>query len=273
MPEGVIRIAIGSEPDQRIPALVLEHTIRVRASRPVEILWSWDPYTEAWAPEASRYERLGGTNFSAWRWIAPSVARALSDPPEVLIYLDCDQVVLADIAELADSLPEDKAFGLVVGAEGDFNGKAADPHARETSVMVMRLAAADWSFEDLALLVAGGHMLQYARQVNPNARTAKSDYAALMQGTWLPDHYIHELAKGWNHLNHHDESSRLVHFTHVRSQPWKAPGHKLAGLWAEHLKEACHLGVVTWGMLEDEVDAGHIDAYWLGIGREAARAG
>lgn len=269
----MIDIAIGSEPDQRIPALVLAHSIRIRSSRPTTIFWSWDPLTKQWHPEAERFGRMGGTNFSNWRWVAPSVARALPVPPERLIYLDCDQVVLADISELHDALPEGKDFAMVVSAEGWFGAKVPDPGARETSVMVMRLAAADWDFADLSYLVEKNLMQQWARKRNPRARGAKSSYSALMQATWIADDQVHELPKGWNHMNHRDGQTKLVHFTHVRSQPWKAPGHALMGLWASHLRVAVADGVVTWAMVEEEVQAGHIDPFWLGFVQEGTRGG
>lgn len=275
-----IHVAIGSEPDQRLPALLLERSIRQRASREVVIWWSWDPHTRTWHPMAERHERLGGTNFSAWRWLAPAAVRygfllGPGDEPERLIYLDCDQLVFADLAELEASLPDGKLIACVVGAEGNFNGKTPEPDARETSVMVIRHGKAPlaWDYTILAERVRDHGLISWVSASIPEARKAKSDYAALMQATWIPAADVHAIAPAWNHMNHYEPArTKLVHFTHVRSQPWKSPGHPLSKLWAEHLREAVAAREVSVALVEEEVAAGHVDPYWLAVAREGARA-
>jgi hypothetical protein len=271
-----IHVAIGSEPDQRIPSLVLERSILLRASRPVEFHWSWDPHTREWNPMAANYPRIAGTNFSSWRWLAPRVVRgwaALRDetPPARAIYTDCDQVALADYAGLEDSLPPAKTLGVVIGAKGNFGDKVPEPDARETSVMVFDTEMASWDFDSMSRMVLDGTILQWIRGMIPKARQAKSAYAALMQATWIPDELVAEIPKAWNHMNYVDDTTKIVHFTHVRSQPWKSPGHPLAEWWGGHLREAVVAGAVTVADVEEAVAAEHMDAYWLGIAREGAR--
>lgn len=269
-----IHVAIGSELDQRLPALVYEQSIRARASRPIDIHWSWDPHTREWHPLAAAYPRLAGTNFSAWRWLAPRAVRdACADHgpiPARAIYVDCDQVALADFAALEAALPAAKDIAVVVGAEGKFGDKTPEPDARETSVMVFRPEVA-WDYDAMARMVLDGAMLRWVRENVPDARAAKTAYAALMQATWIPEERVERLPKGWNHMNHVDESTRIVHFTHVRSQPWKSPGHALARWWGDRLGESVCAGAVTIADVEEEVAAGHVDAHWLGVAREALR--
>lgn len=276
-----IHVAIGSEPDQRLAALVLERSILAHASRPVVFHWSWDPHTREWNPMAAAYPRLAGTNFSSWRWLAPRVVRGWAvlqgtgegtPVPGRATYIDCDQVVLGDMADLESLLPAGKTIACVVGAEGDFNGKTPEPDARETSVMVFDPALATWDYDALARMVLDGRILNWIRETVPGARVAKSAYAALMQAAWIPGDQVADLSKVWNHMNHLDTRTRLVHFTHVRSQPWKSPGHALAKWWGEHLHEAVKAGVVTVSDVEEEVASGHVDAYWLSVAREGIRA-
>jgi hypothetical protein len=273
-----IHVAIGSEPDQRIPALVLEHSILKHASQPIEIHWSWDPHTREWNPMAAAYPRLAGTNFSSWRWLAPRVVRGWaacqgdgegSPPPRRAIYMDCDQVALADLAELRDALPDGKTIGVVTGAVGKFGDKVPDPDARETSVMVFDPALATWDYDALARMVLDGTMLKWIREHVPGAREAKSAYAALMQATWLPAEIVAQIDTAWNHMNHVDERTKIVHFTHVRSQPWKAPGHALATWWGDQLAACVVSGHVTVSDVEEAVSADHLDAYWLSVARKA----
>lgn len=253
-----IRIAIGSEPMQRVPAQVLKHSIRSRTAEPVEFFESWTP-EGGWHPLTEKYERLGGTSFSMWRWVVPE----LFEYAGRAIYLDSDQVVLADIAELWNALPEGKWIAGVIGAEGHFHGKTPDPTALETSVMVMDCARCDWNLAKLARRVVDGTLLAHVSRTLPTARIAKSDYAALMQGTWIPIELVQSLARGWNHFNVHvPGQTRLLHWSHVRSQPYRCPGHETAPIFERELRAAIRAGAVKQEDVWADAAAGHLDTTW-----------
>ena len=89
----MIRIFIGSEPKTAIAAQVLMHSIETRTRAEVE-------FTEMVGP-AWEYPTKGvtvGTGFSLRRWMIPKAAGWHG----YALYLDADQVVFGDVAELWD---------------------------------------------------------------------------------------------------------------------------------------------------------------------------
>jgi len=87
----MIRVVIGTEPNQYVPQKVLEYSIRTNTDADVDIRFVHQSE-----------KRMGGTNFGFVRFHVPEIfgfeGRA--------IYLDADQLVLGDIAELLEE------FGL-----------------------------------------------------------------------------------------------------------------------------------------------------------------
>lgn len=238
-----IRCSIGTEPSQLIPCEVLKSSILRRTSRPVE-------FTESFSPDGwdSRMIYLShGTGFSGWRWAVPDVY----DRTGKVIYLDADQVVLADIAELWESLPAGKAFAAVINAVGIFGKKTPEPNHVQTSVMVMDCGHPVWAT---------------VRQIIPAI-----SYRNLMQATWLPRSDIHELPPEWNHFGIVTPETKLVHWSHVKSQPYRNPEHPTAHVFQRELFDAIDAGHIDRELLRDEVRKGHVAAvYWKRLKRRAA---
>jgi hypothetical protein len=235
-----IRISIGTEPKQFVPSEVLKHSIRRRASRPVEFVESWSPVS-GWHPATDGTPKIkNGTAFNTWRWITPSLW-----PDGRAIYLDADQVVLADIAELWDALPEGKAIACVCHAVGFFGDKQPEPGKPQTSVMVM----------DIPTLL---------NRMWPNPIEMVADgllaYRDLMQAAWLDRSLIAELPPEWNHFGIKRADTKLLHYSHVKSQPYRNPTHPTAWVFADELKAAVADGVLTRKQLKKEIAEGHLAA-------------
>lgn len=231
-----IRVSIGSEPMQRIPAEVLKSSILRRASRPVEFTESWSEKS-GWHPLMAGVPRLNGTRFSLWRWLVPAVYQHSGRA----IYLDADQVVLADIAELWDSLQHEH-FAAVTNAAGFFGKKVPELNHVQTSVMVMDCGKCDWDAAHLFRLV--------------EIDTLK--YRDLMQATWLPRATIRELPPGWNHFGICNNHTRLLHWSHVASQPYRKPDHPTAYVFAGELRDAVEAGHISREMIGEEIERGHL---------------
>lgn len=251
----MIRIFVGSEPDQRIAAAVLKSSILRRTSDPVEFCESWTHET-GWHRALIGYPRLGGTLFSFWRWLVP----LLCEYRGRAIYLDADQVVLTDIRALWDSLPAGKDLAAVVGAEGNFGGKKPDPGAIETSVMVLDCSRCAWNPPELHRLVTEEKMLRWcAKQLGGKLeRSPKSDYAALMQAAWIPLSRIERLWPGWNHFNELRATTKLLHWSCVRSQPYRNPDHETARVFHEELWRTVEAGHLATETIEEEIRSGHL---------------
>lgn len=239
----IIRVSIGSEPMQKVPALVLQHSIRSRTKAEVQFTSSWDAKT-GWHPLLDRQTTIkGGTAFALWRWIVPQLYGEGK-----AIYLDADQVCLGDIADLWNLLPADRTIAAVCNAVGFFGAKVPELGKTQTSVMVMNCEA---------LRGRARIALQEA------AKAGKLKYRDLMQATWLPIEEIAELPPGWNHFGISTPETRIIHFSHVASQPWWNPKHPTKDVWYTALKDAVKAGTVTPQELADALAAGHLDGYYI----------
>lgn len=239
-----IRIFIGSEEKTRVPAAVLEHTVRRHASRPVEVTPMIGPEWE--------YPIDGikvGTGFSLRRWMIPAACGF----DGYAIYLDADQILFADPCELYDLGREllsaaSSAPVLACTFQPDKYSKTPWP---QTSVMVIDCGRAGGPYWQFRI----ADVLAWLR-ANPGAQ----NYANLMHGVGLP--VAAPLPKWWNHLNGHTPGkTKLLHYTKEPEQPWYRPDHPLAHLWKAALVSALKAGAVTradmeaalarWGVKED----------------------
>ncbi len=235
----MIRIVIGTQRNQYVPQRVLEYSIRKHASTDVEI-----------HPTQQSVQRRGGTRFGFVRFCVPSMfgyeGRA--------IYLDADQLVLGNVAELLECLDEEHAVALVQRPEGTFGGRPVEPR-NETSVMVLDCAKLkqwdpDHLFENV---VANGRALC----------PGQIHYKSFQRLTWLDPALIQPLDPCWNHYNLLRADTKLVHFSHVREQPWKRPSHPLTDLWDRWLAETLDAGFLTRGDLLREVALLHLHPRFL----------
>jgi lipopolysaccharide biosynthesis glycosyltransferase len=241
----MIKIVIGTEPTQYVAQRVLEYSIRKHASAEVEVIGG-----------QQSQKRLGGTKFGFVRFLVPSLCGYQGTG----IYMDADQVVLGDVIELAGSLQPPHMVGLVRDIEGTFAGEPVAPR-NETSVMVL----------DCASLKSWDPQTMFD-QVVPNKaplQPGQIHYKDFMRLTWLDQDLIQPIDPRWNHYNLVREDTRLVHFSHVREQPWKRPEHPLTGFWEEWLHEAMGAGYLTRSDIVKAVALGRIHRHFL---RHAIRA-
>jgi len=233
-----IRVSIGTEPKQYIASEVLKASILARTNRDVEFIESWQP--GGWHPAMSQAPKLkNGTAFNTWRWVTASLFTEGK-----AIYLDADQVVLHDIAALWESLPDGKAVACVCNAVGVFGKRVPDPGKPQTSVMVMDIP----------------RMRSLMDRYCPLRRCAHGEisYADLMQAAWIPREEIHEIEPGWNHFGIVDWSTKLIHYSHVATQPYRNPDHPTANVFSGELVRAVESGAIAIESVEAEVARGHI---------------
>lgn len=236
----MIRIVVGTEASQYVPQKVLEYTIRKHTSEPVDIRFVTQ----------NAADRVGGTNFGFVRFMVPSVFNFEGKA----IYLDADQVVLKDIKGLWNSLPTNCDVACVQNAEGEFGGKPVGQH-NQTSVMVMNCARLkDWDPKTM-----------FAKVVPNRAelKPGEMHYRDFMMLGFMDQSRVGELDPRWNHFNMVRADSNLVHFSHVRSQPWKSPDHSLTVMWDGWLRAATSEGYLGRVELLREIYKKHIDRHFL----------
>ncbi|MFD0669042.1 hypothetical protein ACT80S_15080 [Ramlibacter sp. MAHUQ-53] len=234
-----LAVYVGTEDDQLVAQKVLAYSIHKHARRPVRVV-----------PVKQQQARVGGTQFGFVRFLVPG----LQGYAGRAIYLDADQLVFADIHELAAQLEGPHSLALVNAPHGHFGGKPVGP-GNQTSVMVLdcdRLR--DW---DPQRLFDG---------VVPNRATpgpGQVRYRDFMCLSWFDPARIQPLDPRWNHFNVVEPDTRLVHFSHVRSQPWRNPAHALTPLWTRWLREAVRAGAVPRRELLREVWRGAVHRRFL----------
>ncbi len=238
-----IKIYCGTEPKTYIAQRVLEHSIKSNTH-----FGDLIDFTPMIGPEWE-YSRDGikvGTGFSLRRWMIPAACGWQGRA----IYLDADQLVFGDIAELLQytPLPDDAVIGCTSQVD-KYSPKTPVP---QTSVMWIDCEAAKlFDFFKIE------EILDYLRK-----NVTAQDYGKLMHGEWLGQR-IAELPTEWNHLNTYDpKRTRLLHYTKEPEQPWYKPDHPLAPLWQKALVAAMADGYVTQDDLRDALSKWNVKEDW-----------
>jgi lipopolysaccharide biosynthesis glycosyltransferase len=234
----MIQIGIGTQANQYIGQKVLEYTIRKHTKEAVDIRYP---------KQIAKHK--GGTKFGFVRFQLPELfgfkGRA--------IYMDADQLVFADVRELVDSLDSDHAIGIVRNIHGTFAGKPV-AERNETSVMVLDCEKlVNWKTDTIF------------ENVVPNSaelQPGQIHYLDFMRLGWVDQALIQPIDNRWNHYNVIDEQTKLVHFSHVRDQPWKRPSHPYTGEWVKWMLEAKEHGFVTTGDMLKSVGLLHIHPHF-----------
>lgn len=207
---------------------------------------------------------IRGTEFCLWRWCAPTLMREIDRGVTTCVYLDADQAVWGDIAELLGYVDDDHAMACVIGAEGTFGVEhKASSTTAETSVMVWNLMHefSRFDFEDLMRRVKSGDMDGDHPPDEKDGRDHASPYNRMMQAKWVPRDLIATIPPEWNHWNTRRENTKLSHWTKVHYQPWTQQGwHQNPSRhdWVLALREAMEEGAVTKAMLREEAGRRHI---------------
>jgi hypothetical protein len=194
----VLRIFIGYDPVESVAFYTLAHSILRRASMPVSITpvarkQLQGVYTRERGPTES-------TDFSLTRFLVPW----LSGFEGWSIYLDCDMLCRADIAELARGMEPGSEKAVLV-CKHDYVPKSSRKFLDRVQTTYPRK---NWS----SLMVFN----------NARCRALTPDYvngaptADLHRFAWLDDAAVGELPLDWNWLvgeYAYNASAKIVHFT------------------------------------------------------------
>jgi len=233
------RIFIGTEPNQYVTQRVLQFSIDLHADGSVETI-----------PVRQKLARVGGTNFGFVRFQVPSFTSYSGKA----VYIDADQVVLDDINQLVNSLPSEFSIGLVTKPEGTFNNKVI-PEGNQTSVMVLDCSKlSDWRIPEMFSNVVPNRESLLDGQIH---------YRDFMTLKWFDQSLVYSLAPTWNHFNLVRSDTKIVHFSHVRTQPWKNPAHELSDWWNDWLVRAVNARYISRARLRFEILRGHIDSRFM----------
>lgn len=215
-------IVIGSSREQKLPSLVLEHTIHKHASSPVKVIHSYDLKME----EPKRPELRSRTGFSFVRFKIP----ALVGYQGLAAYLECDQLVFRDVKEL---------FAV------PFKGGTVLRPANQAAVLLLDCNRLKW---DLPAILA-------------NLDAGKFSYKQLMENLCIesPGNIRKTIPETWNSLEKYNPAhTALLHYTQMNIQPWRRWGHPLGNLWMRALRDAMRDARITPETVTEEVRKGYI---------------
>jgi hypothetical protein len=174
---------------------VLDYSLRKRASQPLDITWmmlSRDPES-FWFSDPRSTPRRGwntktwATPFSPLRWGIPAACNYEGKA----IYMDCDQIALADIADLWNQpIPDGRAL-LMKGAA--------------SCVMLMDCAA-------MKPLLPEAETLKSTEGLYRTVRKSAINHSAPFKGDW-------NCLDGNGHKSIYDGDVKVLHYTHIPTQP------------------------------------------------------
>ena len=232
----MLRVYLGYDPRDTLAFEVAAHSLRSRASVPLEVhaLRDWDLraqglyYRPAWINETGqRYDGRDGTpcstDFSYLRFLVP----LLEDfGPEWVVFSDPDVLWRADVADLLAQAEADKAVMCV-----KHDHRPPEP-LKMTGTLQRLYRRKNWSSLMLIRPAANRALTKY--RVNMETK----DWLHAL--AWLADAEIGALPEAWNWLcgwSRPEVEPKLVHFT--RGTP-DMPGHEdepFAEEWRATLKE------------------------------------
>ena len=233
-----IDIFVGADRSQLLAVAVLEHSIRRHTGRPVQVR----PLIDLDLPEPRDVRQGSRTNFSFARFAIPELAGYVGKG----LYLDADMLVFRDIGELWD-IPFDGASVVIqeeIPEHAVAHDKAGAPAKRvkQCSVMLIDCARARW---DVHRIVAG--------------LDGRYTYEDLMyQLCILPEEEIrYAVPFTWNSLEHFDQTTRLIHYTDMDTQPWVSPVNRHGGLWLAEVRLMLETGALTRAEVGAEIELGY----------------
>lgn len=200
-----IRVFVGAGRAQRLPFLVLRRSILQRTYRQCDVR-SLDDCGITYRLPKDKVNRPR-TPFSFQRFAIP----ALCGYQGRAIYLDSDMLVLDDIENLW-SLRMDGAAVLATDVD----------HSARNAVLLIDCVRAMW---DLNIVV-------------DDLDAGRVSYRGLMEDLEGLGPVARTIHARWNRLDEHPPDTALLHYTDMRRQPWRAPGHPLEWIWLEELEAA-----------------------------------
>jgi hypothetical protein len=270
-----MRIFVGTADVCRVEQKMMIDSVRRYASVPVEVvLLNGDTgrvegehlATTITVPDTLRRQFV--TRFTAMRFEIP----ALCGYNGIAVYMDSDQLVRADVAELVHALTSGSAFAAVRADQAICGSEAFRRDVLETistparrneyflaSVLVMDTARCRFDLRQLAAAMEAG--LSYWDMIwfGPQFRARFGLTGAALDPRW-------------NELDEVTPDAKLVHFTAINTQPWAYSHYTPTGrFWLHHFEDALERGVLDAVDLRQQYRHGKLS--WSNLQRGLAILG
>jgi len=234
------KVFVGTDRSQLLAVKVLEHSIKANTKMPVEVV----PMCDLPVPTPKKARNFQRTGFSFSRFCIPKFmnyqGRAL--------YLDADMLVFGDIAELLEWPMGDHKIIIqkpLDGKQSNTTGKIGAPkkRIRQCSVMLLDCSKLDWDVEKI---------IQGLDDESFNYEQLMFELCLLKE-----EDIGEELPFQWNSLEHYDATTKLIHYTDMKTQPWVNPDNRNADVWYEELRRMLADGSLKFSDLYKEIELGY----------------
>lgn len=237
--DDVIRVYVGVDRSQLLAVPVLEYSIKRHTTAKVEVIPMLDLPVPA--PKDPRNGQRTGFSFS--RFCIPKLAGYKGRA----IYMDADMLVFQDIRSLWN-LPFNGAK-ILIQEEVKFTDitiakeNAPKERKKQCAVMLLDCARLDW---DVEKIVQGMDDDLYT-------------YEQLMSDLCiLPEIEVgYDIPFEWNSLEHYDESTCLIHYTDMGTQPWASTRNSNGYLWFDEVRRMLKAGVLHLDSIREEIANGY----------------
>jgi lipopolysaccharide biosynthesis glycosyltransferase len=228
--ESPVRVFIGSGEASLLERKTLIYSLRKHSKRAMEIYVfngthnaiEQDGRPPVLANMSLNVKYRNYTEFSNYRWLIPEICQNQGRA----IFLDSDMVCLSDIGEFFDA-PMNGCDMLA--KEEAYKGTAA----WGMSAVLFDCSTCRFDLEEIFSEVDQG------RFTNTEFHQMAPKFLAVHPFKLGP------IDPNWNSFDHFDAATRLIHYTNLRTQPWKFPGHKHESLWFQYFNEARATGYIT----------------------------
>lgn len=225
-----VRVFIGSGEASLLERKTLIHSLRKHCSRDLDIYvfngthnaieHNEDPPVLADMPLWIKYRNY--TEFSNYRFLIPQICNHEGRA----IFLDSDMVCLGDIAKFFDQPMHD--YDMLAKPEA-YQGESC----WGMSQILFDCSRCHFDLENIFREMDQGLF------TNTDLHQMKPDFLK-----------VHPFKLGgydatWNVFDRCDESTNLIHYTNLGTQPWKFPGHEYEDVWFRYFNEARKAGYIT----------------------------
>ena len=208
---------------------MLEFSIREHTQLPIEVSYLYESGIEI--PVPKNIDNRPRTPFSFQRFLIPQICNYRGRA----IYLDADMQVFSDIAKLWQ-LP-------FAGCDLQAARGTGDDRRDQFSVMLLNCEQLNWDIREIVTELDSGNL----------------DYHGLMYEMKVAKKIGKDVPPCWNSLESFDsETTSLLHYTDMNTQPWISLDNPLEHLWIECLRRAISNAFIDMDEIADEVKARHI---------------
>lgn len=220
-----VKVFVGGGIEHWLPTQVLRSSILRRTSRPVDVVPLREVEQRITIPPER--QRKCPTSFSLQRFLIPEACQFQGKG----IYVDSDQVVLADIGGLWDTPFPEGAQVLTTGGW-------------QSAVILIDCAKAQWRIGELCKRLDDGF---------PYNKLSSLKFMKESQ-------VVGALDPRWNCMDKLPKNGDpfLVHYTDMAAQPWAKRGHPLGDIWVNELLRTIEAGHVSKADVVREIESGHV---------------